>query len=182
MRLCLFGPPGSGKGTQGEKLSEEYGIPEVSTGDLLRAAVAAGSELGQKAQEAMSQGNLVADDVVVGMIRERLHEADAEPGFILDGFPRSFGQAEALQEMLAAEGKPLHRVIHLDVDREEIITRLMARKRADDNEATIRNRLEVYSSQTRPVLEYFKERDLLTTIQGVGEVDEIYANIKAAIA
>lgn len=181
MRIVLLGAPGSGKGTQGARLMADHGIPQISTGDLLRAAVAAGSPLGLKAKAAMDAGELVADDVVIGMIRERLAEADAAEGFILDGFPRTRPQAEALDRLLADIGKPLERVVHLDVDQDEIVTRLMARGRADDNEATIRNRMNVYAEQTRPLLDFYAAQGKLVTVVGVGDIDAIYARIEAAL-
>lgn len=128
MRLVFFGPPGSGKGTQARKLMEKYANPQISTGDLLRAAVADGSELGKKAKSAMDAGQLVADDIVIGMIRERLHQKDTNFGFILDGFPRSLAQAEALDKMLNEEGKPLHKALLLDVDMDKLIKRLTGRR------------------------------------------------------
>ncbi|MCK5771928.1 adenylate kinase [Algiphilus sp.] len=180
-RIVLLGAPGSGKGTQGALLMERHGIPQVSTGDLLRAAVAAGSELGQKAKAAMDAGELVADEVVIGMIRERLNEPDAANGYILDGFPRSRPQAEALDELLVQLGKPLDRVVHLEVDEEEIVSRLLERGRADDTEDTIRNRMKVFRDQTHPLLKYYEERDLLVTVKGVGDVEDIYRRIEAAV-
>lgn len=178
MRIVLFGAPGSGKGTQAEKIVAEYGIPQVSTGDLLRAAVAAGSELGQRAKAAMDAGELVSDDVVIGMIRERLDQPDAENGFILDGFPRSMAQAEALDELLARLGRPLQKVIHLEVDNEEIVQRLLARGRADDNEDTIRNRLKVFDNQTQPLIHYYRDQGKFAAVAGKGDIDDIYARIK----
>ncbi|MDX1497087.1 MAG: adenylate kinase [Salinisphaeraceae bacterium] len=128
MRLVFLGAPGSGKGTQARRLMDEYASPQISTGDLLRAAVADGSELGKKAKAAMDAGELVADDIVIGMIRERLHQKDTQYGFILDGFPRSLAQAEALDEMLAEEGKPLHKAVLLDVDMDGLVKRLTGRR------------------------------------------------------
>lgn len=181
IRIVLLGAPGSGKGTQGELLMQRKAIPQISTGDLLRAAVAAGTELGRKAKAAMDAGELVADDVVVGMIRERLADEDAANGFILDGFPRSRAQAESLDTLLQQVGKPLDRVVHLDVDEEELVTRLLGRGRADDNEQTVRNRLEVFKAQTFPLLDYYRQRGLLQTVKGVGEIEEIYTRIDDAL-
>lgn len=181
MRIVLLGAPGSGKGTQGQKLMAHYGIPQISTGDLLRAAVAEGTPLGVKAKAAMDAGELVADDVVIGMIHERLAEPDAQDGFILDGFPRTLAQAEALDGLLAEMKLPLDRVIHLDVDQEEIIKRLMSRGRADDNEDTIRNRMSVFAAQTKPLLDYYAAQGKLSTVMGVGELDEIFERIRAAL-
>lgn len=182
MRIVLLGAPGSGKGTQAKRLVEAYGIPQISTGDLLRAAVAAGTELGRKAKATMDTGQLVADEVVIGMIRERLSQPDAVKGFILDGFPRTRPQAAALDELLAEIGQPLNKVINLDVKDEEIVQRLLARGRADDNEATIRKRLQVYAEQTHPLLDYYRGRHLLAVVPGMGSVDDIFKRMQAAVA
>ncbi|MDA3919193.1 MAG: adenylate kinase [Salinisphaera sp.] len=181
LKIVLLGAPGSGKGTQSLKLVAEYGVPQVSTGDLLRHAVAEQTELGLKAKAAMDAGELVSDDIVVGMIRERLDQPDAENGFILDGFPRSQAQAAALDVLLSRLDRPLQRVVHLEVDNEEIVQRLMSRGRADDNEETIRNRLAVFQEQTEPLVQYYKDQGLLVAVKGVGDVDEIFARIKAAL-
>ena len=175
MRIVLLGAPGSGKGTQGEKLMDHYGIPQISTGDLLRAAVAAETDLGKKAKAAMDAGELVADAIVIGMIEERLAQPDTAKGFILDGFPRTETQAEALDQLLAGISKPLQNVVHLDVDKEEILTRLLARGRADDSEETIRNRMDVYAASTKPLLDYYGQQNKLVTVKGVGNIDEIFA-------
>lgn len=181
MRIVLLGAPGSGKGTQAEKLQEKYGVPQISTGDLLRAAVSAGTELGQQAKVAMDAGELVADEIVVGMIEERLKAPDAAKGFILDGFPRSNAQAATLDDMLDKLDWPLQRAVHLVVDDDEIMRRLMERKRADDTEATIRHRLEVFERQTRPVVKYYSAQGKLATVAGVGEMDEIFERIEQAV-
>lgn len=181
LKIVLLGAPGSGKGTQSAKLVERYGVPQVSTGDLLRNAVAEQTELGKKAKAAMDAGELVSDDIVVGMMRERLTQADTENGFILDGFPRTAAQAEALDELLAELDRPLQAVVHLQVDNEEIVGRLMARGRSDDNEDTIRNRLSVFSEQTAPLVEHYRKQGLLKEVHGMGEVDEIFARIEAAL-
>lgn len=181
MRIVLFGAPGSGKGTQAEKLAAEHGVPQIATGDLLRAAVAEGTELGNKAKAAMDAGELVSDDVVIGMIRERLDEPDTANGFILDGFPRSLPQAKALDELLERLDRPLQRVIHLEVDNEEIVERLLARGRADDTEDTIRNRLEVFANQTQPLIDYYREQGKFVAVAGSGELDEINARIEAEL-
>ncbi len=182
MRIVLLGAPGTGKGTQGEKLSAHFAIPTISTGDLLRQAVADQTALGVAAKTAMDAGQLVADDIVVGMIRERLAEPDTQNGFILDGFPRSNAQSETLDALLQDIGKPLHRVVHLDVPNSEIMDRLLARKRADDTEDTIRNRLSVYEAQTRPVVDYYRAAGKLAVVEGVGSIDEIYARILDALS
>src|SRR5699024_8228657 len=155
---------------------------QISTGDLLRQAVADQTELGKQAKAAMDAGALVSDDIVVGMIRERLNEADTANGFILDGFPRSLTPAKALDEMLTQLDRPLQRVVHLQVDDEEIVQRLMARGRADDTEDTIRNRLNVFQEQTRPLVDHYRQQGLLATVAGVGDIDEIFERIKTAIA
>lgn len=181
LKIVLLGSPGSGKGTQSAKLVEEYGVPQISTGDLLRSAVAAQSELGLKAKAAMDAGGLVADEIVVGMIRERLNEPDAEEGFILDGFPRTRAQAEELDELLTELDRPLQCVVHLQVEKEEIVHRLLARGRSDDSEETIRNRFAVFQEQTEPLAAYYEKRGLLKTVKGTGTVDEIFGRIKAAV-
>lgn len=181
MRIVLFGAPGSGKGTQAEKLVEDFGVPQISTGDLLRAAVADGTELGRKAKAAMDAGELVADEVVIGMIRDRLDEPDTANGFILDGFPRSLAQAEALDALLEKLGRPVQRVIHLEVDNEEIVQRLLERGRADDKEDTIRNRLDVFDNQTQPLIEYYRNQGKFEAVDGMGDMDAIQARIRAAL-
>ena len=181
MRIVLFGAPGSGKGTQAQKLVEDFGVPQISTGDLLRAAVANGTELGKKAKAAMDAGELVADEVVIGMIRDRLNEPDTANVFILDGFPRSLAQAEALDSMLENLGRPLQGVIHLEVDNEEIVQRLLERGRADDNEDTIRNRLDVFDNQTQPLIEYYQNQGKFEAVDGMGDLDAIQARIRAAL-
>lgn len=182
LRIVLLGAPGTGKGTQSEKLVEAYGVPQISTGDLLRTAVAEQTELGLQAKAAMDAGELVSDDIVVGMIKERLNEADTEQGFILDGFPRSRTQAEVLDQFLIQLDRPLQRVVHLQVDDEEIVNRLMARGRADDTEETIRNRLHVFQRQTQPLVEHYRRQGLLATVAGVGGIDEIFERIMSVLA
>jgi len=184
MRIVMLGAPGSGKGTQGERLAAHYGIPKTSTGDALRAAVKAGTPLGVKAKTAMDAGQLVADELVIGIARERLAAPDAARGFILDGFPRNAAQAEILDGLLVELGQPgISKVIHLLVDEAEIVRRLVARGalegRSDDNEATVRSRIAVYQSETRPLLDYYAARGLLVTIPGVGDIDAIAARMLA---
>ncbi|TCO80240.1 adenylate kinase [Plasticicumulans lactativorans] len=180
MRTVLLGAPGSGKGTQAENIVARYGITHISTGDLLRAEVAAGSELGKKAQAIMSAGGLVSDDIVLGMIEERLVKGMAA-GFLFDGFPRTLAQAEALDVLLGRLGQPLDVVVFFDVDFDEITRRLLSRGRADDNEATIRKRLAVYEEQTAPLIEYYSRQGRLDTVKGVGGIDEISARIFAVL-
>jgi adenylate kinase len=176
----LLGPPGAGKGTQAERLREELSLTHLATGDLLRAAVAAGTPLGIEAKRYMDAGDLVPDGVVVGMIRERL--AGGPDGFLLDGFPRTIAQAEALDAMLDELGTPLDGVVSLQVDREELIARLAGRGRADDDPATVATRLDVYEARTAPLIDYYRERGLLRPVDGVGALDEIYGRITAALA
>jgi len=185
MRMILLGAPGSGKGTQGEKLAEALGIPRISTGDALRAAVKSDTELGRKARAAMDAGDLVADELVVGIVEERLAQPDACEGFILDGFPRNTAQARILDELLQKNQMPAVEVaLHLDVDDEEIVNRLLARAReqgrTDDREDVIRCRIRVYNNETHPLLDYYAGQRKLITVPGVGSVDEIFHFIRLA--
>lgn len=177
MRIILLGAPGSGKGTQAELIVGKYGIPHISTGDLLRAEVAEGTPLGKKAKAIMESGGLVSDDIMLGMIEDRLSRADVANGFLLDGFPRTLPQAEALDQLLGRLGQPLDVVVFFDVDYGEIMQRLLARRRADDTEDTIRKRLEVYEAQTAPLIDYYKAKGNLRSIQGVGEIEAISQRI-----
>ena len=185
MRIALLGPPGSGKGTQGVVLRETYGIPHVSSGDLLRAAVRDGTELGRRAKAFMDAGKLVPDDVVLAMMKERLAQADCRNGFLLDGFPRTSAQAEALTKMLADAETPLDHVVSLSVAEGEIVARLRGRReqegRSDDSDETVRERLRVYAAETAPLLEYFRARRVLREIDGVGKPDVISDRIRAAL-
>ncbi len=182
MRLVFLGPPGAGKGTQALRISEKYGIPHISTGDILRNAVKEGTELGKLAKSYMDKGELVPDDVIIGIIRERLSQSDVkEKGFILDGFPRTLRQAEALEELLEEVSMPLDRVVYLNVDDEEIVKRLLLRGRADDTEEVVRNRLKVYREQTAPLIDYYAQKCLLVEIYGVGEIEEITKKIEEAV-
>ena len=209
MRIVLIGAPGGGKGTQAKLLVDKYGIPQISTGDLLREAVAAGTPLGMRAKTAMEAGQLVSDDIVLGMIRERLSQPDAQKGFILDGFPRNIPQAESLDKLLADMGKPLQVSLLIDVAFDILMQRLTGRRtcsqcgaifnvftspprlegrcdkcggeltqRADDNEATVGQRLKVYEAQTAPLIEYYRRHGILRTVQGIGEIDEIFTAIQ----
>ena len=182
VKVVFLGPPGAGKGTQAVKIAEKYNVPHISTGDILRAAVKEGTELGKLAKEYMDKGELVPDDVIIGIIRERLSQPDVrERGFILDGFPRTLPQAEALDKMLAELNMPLDKVVYLNVDDEEIVKRLLARGRADDTEEVIRNRLEVFRKQTAPLIDYYSEKGILAEVYGVGEIDEITKKIEESL-
>jgi adenylate kinase len=184
-RLLLLGPPGAGKGTQAQRLVTQLGIPQVSTGDMLRAAVAAGTAVGREAKSFMEAGKLVPDEVVIGVAEERLSQPDAQQGFILDGFPRTVGQAEALDRMLPKLGVSLERCVALAVDPERLLERLLKRAeiegRADDNEAAIRERMREYDAKTRPLLDYYRQRGVLREVDGVGTVDEVAERIEGAL-
>ncbi len=185
MRLVLLGAPGSGKGTQAEILKAELGVPHVSTGDLLRAAVKAASPLGLKAKAVMEAGQLVSDDIVLAMLEERLAQPDAVGGFILDGYPRNVAQCEALQALLARIGQPLEVAIKLDVPSELIVARIAGRAaaqgRKDDTPDVVRDRLRVYTEQTEPVAGYFAKEGKLKLVDGVGELAEVSRRILAAL-
>ncbi|MDP3858975.1 MAG: adenylate kinase [Stagnimonas sp.] len=186
MRIVLLGAPGSGKGTQGEKLVARLGIPKISTGDALRAAVAAGTELGKKAKATMDAGQLVANEIVIGIVEERLAQPDAQKGFILDGFPRNTAQAEVLEAMLVRLGKAgITRAVHLHVDDEEIVQRLLLRAekegRADDKEDVIRHRIGVYNAETKPLLDFYGKQGKLVTVEGVGSLEDIFGRILAVL-
>ena len=184
-RSLLLGPPGAGKGTQATRLAERHGLPQISTGDMLRAAVAAGTELGRRARGLMERGELVPDDVVIGVAEARLGEDDALDGFILDGFPRTVSQAEALGRILARAGVRLERCVAITVDEDAIVRRLLKRAqiegRKDDNEATIRERMRVYREQTAPLIAYYRRRGILAEVDGMGSVDEVGRRIEEAL-
>jgi adenylate kinase len=185
MRLVLLGAPGSGKGTQAAMLKAELKVPHISTGDLLRAAVKAGTPLGLKAKAVMEAGKLVSDDIVLAMLEERITEPDARGGFILDGYPRNLAQCEALEALLARIGQPLDIAIKLKVPSELIVERIAGRAaaegRKDDTPETVRERLRVYAEQTAPVAEHFAGIGKLRIVDGVGEVDEVFKRILAAL-
>ena len=184
-RLLLLGPPGAGKGTQAQLLVDRLGIPQISTGEMLRAAVASGTEVGRKAQAYMDAGKLVPDDIVIGVTGERLRQPDAAAGFILDGFPRTVAQAEALDALLERLGVKLERCVVLRVDEEELVQRLLKRARiegrSDDNEESIRTRMAEYREKTEPLIEYYRRRGVLAEVDGLGEVEEVAARIAAAL-
>ncbi len=212
MRIVLLGAPGSGKGTQAQQLQSDHGWPQVSTGDLLRSAVADGTELGLKAKVVMDAGNLVSDEIVLGIIKERLGNDDAKTGFVLDGFPRNRAQALDLETVLKDLAKQLDAAVFMDVRFDILLKRLTGRRtcsktgkllniyfssqeeldactdaggelirRVDDDEATIRNRLEVYERETAPLIDYYRDRGLLRTVQAEGTPAEVYSRLSAAI-
>ena len=183
MRIVLLGAPGSGKGTQTDAIIERYGVSTVATGDLLRAEVSAGTELGKRAKPYMDAGDLVPFDLVLGMIENGLNAlARLNPrGFMMDGFPRDLAQAEALDQLLAKINQPLDAVLFIEVDYEEIVKRLLGRGRADDNEETIRNRLRVFEEKTAPLIDYYKKKGLLHTVKGTGTVGDIGTRIRSIL-
>ena len=212
MRIVMLGAPGSGKGTQAKLLVEKYKLPQISTGDMLREAVAEGSPLGRQAKAAMDAGQLVSDDIVLSIIQERVTRPDARKGFILDGFPRNLQQAEALDQLLTALGRPLNLALLVAVDVDALIQRLVGRRtclscgqmynvfyapphiegrcdacggrlrhRGDDNEETIGNRLRVFETHTHPVIEYYQQNEKLRTVQGVGEISDIFHAISMIV-
>ncbi|MBE9548897.1 MAG: adenylate kinase [Proteobacteria bacterium] len=185
MRIVLLGAPGSGKGTQAKLLSKQLNIPHISTGDLLRAAVAAGSELGMQVKEIMAAGHLVSDDIMLGLIEERLGHDDASGGFLLDGYPRNLIQAKALDELLDRIGMPVEEAVDIAVDNEQIITRIAKRAelegRSDDTEEVVRRRLQIYEEQTAPVSAHYNQHGILTQILGEGSIEEVYARINGAL-
>jgi len=209
MNLILLGPPGAGKGTQAKVLEEKWGLKQLSTGEMLRAAVAAGTEYGRKAKAVMDRGDLVSDDIVVSIISERLDQPDVKKGFILDGFPRNTAQAEALGAMLKAKGLKLDAVVEMKVDDAALVTRIAGRyscakcgkgyhdsfekpkvagtcdscggsefaRRADDNEATVRSRLDIYNKQTSPLVNFYGKAGILRTIDGMAEISQVTSQI-----
>jgi adenylate kinase len=176
-RLVLLGPPGAGKGTQAEVLGRHLGIPAISTGDMLREAVAAGSELGRRVETTMISGSLVDDATMAEVVRERLARADAARGFLLDGYPRTLPQAETLAGILDELGAGLDAVLLVDVPEEELVRRTLARGRADDKEGVIRERLRVYREKTAPLIGYYRERGLLREINGNRPIEEVTARL-----
>jgi adenylate kinase len=185
MRLILMGPPGAGKGTQAKFVAEHFGIPAISTGDIFRANVSEGTPLGVEAKRYMDAGEYVPDEITNLMVRNRIDEPDAEPGFLLDGYPRTLAQVEELDGMIKHTGHQLDAVVVLTVDSDEIVQRLLQRAqvegRADDTEDVIRRRQEVYVEQTEPLIEVYRERGILIEVDGMGEVDEVTERIFAAL-
>jgi adenylate kinase len=205
MRLVLVGPPASGKGTQADVICQKYGIPKISTGDMLRAAKAAGTQLGKEAEKFMTAGKLVPDEVVIGLVDERLNGDDAKKGFVLDGFPRTVPQAEALGKLLSDRSSPLDRVVQIDVSRDLLVERATLRRidkrsgqiyhlkynpppsdaelehRADDREETVKRRLDEYDAMTAALLPYYEKQGLLRRVNGVGSPQEVTARIVAEL-
>jgi len=185
MRLILMGPPGAGKGTQAKVIATHFGIPAISTGDIFRANVSQGTPLGKEAQRFMDAGEYVPDEVTNSMVRNRIDEADAVPGFLLDGYPRTLAQVEELDGMIGFTGHRLDAVVVLTVDDDVLVERLLQRAavegRADDTEDVIRRRQELYGEQTAPLIEVYRDRGLLIEVDGLGEVDDVTQRIFAAL-
>ena len=186
MRLVLLGAPGSGKGTQATRLREHLQVPHISTGELLRAAVAAGTPLGLQAKVIMAAGNLVSDEIVLGMLEDRFQQSDTANGFILDGYPRNLSQANALDALLSKIGQSMDIAVQLEVDQELLVARLAGRAqaegRADDSPEAVRNRLHVYQQQTAPVVEHYRAQGKLAHLDGVGSLDVVFTRILEAIS
>ena len=182
IRLLLLGAPGSGKGTQGVRLAERYGARHVSTGELLREQVAQGTELGRAARPYMDRGDLVPDEIVLGMVLDVVLGPGSAPSFVLDGFPRTVPQAQAAYEQAVDSGRTLHAVVVLDIGHDELMARLLERGREDDDRSTVRHRIREYEEKTLPLLDYYAGRDLLVRVDAVGEVDEVTQRIVAALA
>ena len=212
MRIILLGPPGAGKGTQANHLIRDFGLVQLSTGDMLRAAVKSGSEIGKKAKAVMDAGELVSDEIVVGIVEERIKEPDCEKGFLLDGFPRNIVQAEKLDEMLQRSGQKIDCVLEIEVDEEAVVRRIAGRRfhlasgrsyhiefnppkvadrddatgeelvqRDDDNEQTVRARLNTYNEQTSPLSDHYRKQKLLKAIDGMGSPDEVYERLRQSL-
>lgn len=180
-RVILLGAPGSGKGTQAAILAEAIGIPSISTGEMLRAAVSQGTELGKQIEAIMASGRLVDDETMDAVVRHRLGQSDCDAGFILDGFPRTVGQLESLDSILGEQGVELHVVVHIAVPDEELVRRALARGRADDLEDVIRQRLEVYRNQTQPLIDRFRERGLVRLVDGNQPIEVVASNVISAL-
>jgi adenylate kinase len=185
MRIVIMGAPGSGKGTQAALIVKELDLDHISTGDLLRAAVASGSELGQKAKEVMDRGELVSDEIVLGLLEERLASGGNGGGFILDGYPRNLAQAEALDALLERIGQPVDEALQIDVDEEQVVERIAKRAalegRSDDTEETVRNRLKVYGEQTAPVVDYYAQKGILSRVLGDGTIEDVFQRIRGVL-
>ncbi len=185
MRLVLLGAPGSGKGTQAARLKDHLQVPHISTGDLLRAEVAAGSKLGLEAKAVMDAGNLVSDEILLGMLEDRFSRPDTDGGFILDGYPRNLAQADALDALLRKIGQPMDFAVQLEVPTELLVQRIAGRAaeqgRKDDSPEAVRTRLKVYDDVTAPVIEYYRQHGRLTVVDGVGSLDEVFTRIVEAL-
>ena len=185
MRIVLLGAPGSGKGTQAVRLVEKLKLPHISTGDLLRSAGEAGTELGRKAKMVIDRGELVSDDIMLGLITQRLSRDDAKNGFILDGYPRNITQAKALDEILERQGQAMVEVLHIDVDADVLMQRIAGRAaeegRSDDSEEVVRNRLRVYAEQTAPLVEYYAGKGILSRVLGEGTAEEVFQRIMSVL-
>ena len=186
MRLVLLGPPGSGKGTQAARLKEYLQVPHISTGDLLRAEVAAGSPLGVQAKEVMARGDFVSDEILLGMLEARFARPDTAKGFILDGYPRNQVQADALGELLKKLGQPMDYAVQLEVPTDLLVQRIAGRAAAegrdDDTPEVVRNRLDKYTSQTAPVIDYYRQHGQLTVVDGVGSLDDVFNRLIEALS
>jgi len=206
MNLLIYGPPGSGKGTQAELLHQSFDIPHISTGDILRGEVAAGTPLGLKARPIMAAGSYVPDDIMIGIIRNRLQQGDSQKGFVMDGFPRTIPQAEALDSLLDKLGRRFDRVVYLNVETHELVRRLAGRmtcpidqktyppgtekcpvdgasliQREDDKPEAVKKRIEVYLEKTLPLLDYYRRQGLVSEVEGVGTIDEIHKRVQTAL-
>lgn len=181
MRIILLGPPGCGKGTQAELLRNNTGLAQLTTGEMLREAVTQGTELGAIAKRHMLEGTLLPDEVIIGLMAERMRSPECSEGYVLDGFPRSLGQAKGLEKVLEQLGHGIDHVLSFNVPEEELVRRLLGRGRADDTEETIRTRLKVYAEQTSPLLDYYKHKGLLRPIEGVGDIKDIHLYICSLI-
>jgi adenylate kinase len=185
MRIVLLGAPGSGKGTQAALLVNELKLPHISTGVVLRSAAEAGTELGLKARRVMDRGELISDDIMLGLIEDRLSQPDIKGGFILDGYPRNIVQAGALDELLDRLDTPVDEALQIDVDIEDLINRIAKRAakegRSDDTEEAVRNRMKIYSAQTAPVVEYYARKGILSRVLGEGSIEEIFQRIRAVL-